>query len=69
MNFFQDSLEKVAEYLELEDFKLTKNAFSDYEKLRLLTEKGIYPYDYIDSFERFDETDLPSKDKFFSKLR
>ena len=39
MKFFQDSLEKVAESLELEDFKLTKNAFSDDEKLRLLTKK------------------------------
>ena len=69
MKFFQDSLENVAESLEPEDFKLTKNAFRDYEKLRLITKKGIYPFGYIDSFDRFNETDLPSKDRFFSELR
>ena len=30
--------------------------------------KGIYPYEHVDSWERFNETNLPSKDKFFSKL-
>ena len=77
MKFFQDSLEYIAESLELKYFILTKNAFRDDEKLRLgeavslklLTKKGIYPYDFIDSFDRFNETDLPSKDRFFSKLR
>ena len=34
--------------------------------LDLLTDKGIYPYDYMDSFERFEETSLPSKEKFYS---
>ena len=70
MKFFQDSLEKVAESLSSEDFKLThRHTVDDEEKVRLLTKKGIYPYDYIDSFDRFNETDLPSKDKFFSRLR
>ena len=27
-----------------------------------------FPYDYMDSFERFNETQLPSKDDFFSQL-
>eukprot|EP01052_Picozoa_sp_SAG31_P003998 SAG31_NODE_160_length_21908_cov_25.529048_10_plen_414_part_00 len=34
----------------------------------LLMQKGVYPYDYMDSWERFDECQLPSKEKFFSKL-
>ena len=29
--------------------------------------EGVYPYDYMDSFDRFDETKLPSPDAFFSK--
>ena len=33
-----------------------------------MTQKGVYPYDYMDSFERFNETQLPSKDDFFSQL-
>ena len=39
------------------------------KKLRLITKKCIYPYDYIDSFDRFNETELSSKDKFFSRLK
>ena len=30
--------------------------------------KGVYPYEYVDSFDRFDETCLPPKSAFFSKL-
>ena len=28
----------------------------------------MYPYDYMDSFNRFDEPSLPPKEAFFSKL-
>ena len=30
--------------------------------------KGIYPYEYIGSWERFDETSLPDKEAFYSSL-
>ena len=33
-----------------------------------MRQKGVYAYDYIDSFERFNETKLPSKNDFFSQL-
>ena len=33
-------------------------------KLELLLKKGIYPYDYMDSVERFEETKLPQKNHF-----
>ena len=33
-----------------------------------LVRRGVYPYDYMDSVERFDETKLPSQDAFFNKL-
>uniref|UniRef100_UPI00358EF955 uncharacterized protein n=1 Tax=Myxine glutinosa TaxID=7769 RepID=UPI00358EF955 len=29
---------------------------------------GIYPYDYMDSFDRFKETQLPSKENFYNEL-
>ena len=41
---------------------------NDINKLKLLLRKGVYPYEYIDSWKRFNETELPSKDKFYSKL-
>lgn len=34
----------------------------------LLLRKGVYPYDYMDSFERLQETQLPPKEVFFSTL-
>ena len=34
----------------------------------MLLRKGIYPYEYMDSWERFDETKLPNKKAFYSEL-
>ena len=30
--------------------------------------KEVYPYEYIDNWERFNETLLPSKESFYSNL-
>ena len=38
-------------------------------QLDLLLRKGVYPYDYMDSFDKFDEEELPPKDEFYSKLK
>ena len=40
----------------------------DINKCILLLRKGVYPYEYMDSFERFSETSLPDKDAFCSSL-
>ena len=40
---------------------------TDDQKL-LLTQKGVYPYDYMDSFEKFTETKFPSIESCHSKL-
>ena len=37
-------------------------------KFILLSIKGVYPHEYMDNWERFDETLLPSKEAFYSKL-
>ena len=34
----------------------------------LLLRKWVYPYEYTDSWERFDETSLPDKKVFYSEL-
>ena len=36
--------------------------------LDLLLKKGVYPYDYMNAWDRFDETKLPAKKEFYSKL-
>ena len=38
------------------------------DKLSLMSQKGVYPYDYMDCFEKFSQTELPTKELFFSIL-
>ena len=37
-------------------------------QLILLLRKGVYPYDYVNCMTKFDETSLPPKEAFYSKL-
>ena len=37
-------------------------------KFVLMLRKGVYPYEYMDSWERFNETSLPPKKDFYSEL-
>ena len=37
-------------------------------KFVLLLRKGVYPYEDMDSWEKFDETTIPSKEDFYSNL-
>ena len=52
--------------------KKLKNTYSfcnnDLNKFILLLRKGVYPYEYVDNWERFNETSLPSKKDFYSNL-
>ena len=38
----------------------------DLNKFILLLRKGVYPYEYMDNWERFNETSLPNKESFYS---
>ena len=52
--------------------KKFKNMYSfcnnDLNKFVLLLRKGVYPYEYADTWERFSEMSLPSKEDFYSNL-
>ena len=65
MNF---SLDKLAKNLSDEDFKYLSEEFSD-EQLKLVKEKGIHLYEYMDSLKRFNKDELPDKSKIFSSLK
>ena len=34
----------------------------------MLLRKGVYPYEYMDSWERFNENTFPNKKDIYSKL-
>lgn len=49
-------------------FKHSIHHCKDKDHVDLLLQKGVYPYDYMDSWERFDETCLPPIEEFYSQL-
>ena len=65
--FMSSSLDKLVSNLPAEALKYTNKRFRK-EKFKLMTRKGIYPYDYMDSFEKFNKTELPTKEEFYSIL-
>ena len=40
----------------------------DLNKLVILLRKGVFPYEYMDSWERIDENTIPLKEAFYSEL-
>ena len=63
MQFMNSSLEKLVKNLSDDDLKyLTEECGS--KNLELLKQKDAYPYEYMDSFKRFNEEKLPDKNVF-----
>lgn len=67
--FMASSLAKLVDNLveKGDSFENTKRHF-DGEKLDLLKRKGVYPYEWLDSIDKLDETELPPIEAFFSIL-
>ena len=68
MQFMNDSLDILVKNLVDEDFKCFSEVFSG-ERLQLVKQKGVYPYEYVDSFKKFSECELPSRESFSSSLK
>ena len=65
--FMNQSLSNLANNLPKDGFYPTKNEFGS-NNLELITKKGVYPYDYMDGFDKFKEEGLLSIENFYSKL-
>ena len=69
--FMSASLDSLAMNLNTEDLKHVKKQISPL-LLNIISDKnkrkGVYPYDYMDSEDKLNETELPTKDKFYSRL-
>ena len=66
--FLLSSLDSLVSSNKPEDFEIIKQFETDPAKRSLLLRKGVYLYEYMDSFERFNKESLPPKDAFYSKL-
>ena len=71
------SLEKLVKMLasdqeSLDDlrrsFPNTSHRFSNDNQFRLVVRKGVFPYDWLDSFDKLQHSELLSKDDFYSTL-
>ena len=62
------SLEKLAGNLSEEGFIYTKENFTDERQFQLMNKTGVYPYDYMDSFSKFNDTQLPRREDCYSLL-
>ena len=67
MQFMNSSLEKLVKNLSDNDFKYLTEEISS-KNLKLLEQKGDYPYEYINSFKRFSEEKLPDKKCFYNSV-
>ena len=54
MQFMNSSLDKLFKNLSDNEFKYLTEEFGS-KKLKQLKQKGPYPYEYMDSFKRFNE--------------
>ncbi|XP_037921320.1 uncharacterized protein LOC119658124 [Hermetia illucens] len=66
--FMHSSLDALVNNLAHKDLKTVSGVYGDGEKFSLLTRKGVFPYEYINSWDRLNETSLPSREKFFNKM-
>ena len=66
--FMSSSLDKLSDNLEDEDFIYTKKYFTDPVQFGLVKRKGVYPYDYMDNFSKFNDTELPQREDFYNLL-
>ena len=65
--FMSSSLDNLTKNLPDDAFIFTQQEFTG-EQYNLMKQKGTYPYDYMDSFQKFNDTQLPIKKDFFSIL-
>ena len=64
--FMSSSLDKLVSNLPKKALIYTSQKFKGKE-LDLMSQKGVYPYDFMDSFDKFNEK-LPPKEEFYSIL-
>ena len=68
MQFMNSSLDKLAKSLSDDYFKYLTKKFGS-KTLELLKQKGAYPYEYMNSFKRFNEEKSSERKCFYSSKK
>ena len=66
--FLNAPVEKLVKGTPDDAFHHLAHHFGDPQENSLMMRKGVYPYEYMDSFDRFEEIALPPKEAFHSSL-
>ena len=66
--FMNSTLEKLVKNLWDNGFKNLSEELNP-EQLKLVKQKGVYPYEYMDSFEKIFKDKLPDKNHFYNSLK
>ena len=64
----KDYLNKINEELKKRFKNTLKFSNNNNNKFILLLKKGVYPYEYMHEWEKFNERTLPEKEEFYSNL-
>ena len=67
LQFYKGSLDSTASNLEDSDFKYLLPEFPT-EKLEILKREDAYPYEWVDSYEKFNHQELPPNNYFYSSI-
>ena len=68
LQFYNSSLDTLVSNINNEDFKHLTSEFT-FDKLEILKWKDAYPYEWVDSYEKFKYQKLPLKECFYLSLR
>ena len=68
MHFMNSSLDNLVKNMSDKDSKYLVEEFGS-KNLELLKQKDAYPYEYMNSFERFNEEKLPARKYFYSSTK
>ena len=68
MQFMNFSLDRLVKNLSDEDFKYLVKEFGS-KDLKILKQKGAFPYEYTNSFKRFNEEKLCARRYFFNSTK
>ena len=66
--FLLASIDKLVAANPPEAFQIIAKHEPNRERREILMRKGVYPYDYMDTLDRFEEPKHPPKESFYSKL-